>query len=238
MDDNHKTCPTCAEHVKSAALICRYCRHDFRAESELRETSTPSPLDQPSTSGTLPVSARDNSGSTRRRVIVGIVSAVVIAIGIVAVQARGSEPTNVVRDYAAAVANGDLDGSCALLTAAGGEQIGSAAVGYLSVERGLDGDVVEVQRSIDLVNDLEAEYAAGNTCMAGSDVLFNPPFDTDRDLAAELVADGTSRIQDVDFVEDGDEATVSTDQGVWQLNEVGGRWLVSSVPLWSGLAGP
>lgn len=31
----HKTCPDCAERVKLAARICRYCRHDFEPPSEL-----------------------------------------------------------------------------------------------------------------------------------------------------------------------------------------------------------
>ncbi|WP_213340173.1 zinc ribbon domain-containing protein [Ancylobacter lacus] len=27
-----KVCPRCAETVKAAALVCRYCRHEFTAE--------------------------------------------------------------------------------------------------------------------------------------------------------------------------------------------------------------
>ena len=29
-DGTHKTCPACAESVMAAAVVCRYCGHDFR----------------------------------------------------------------------------------------------------------------------------------------------------------------------------------------------------------------
>src|SRR5690349_8717894 len=31
MTSDTKTCPRCAETVKAAALVCRYCRHEFEA---------------------------------------------------------------------------------------------------------------------------------------------------------------------------------------------------------------
>lgn len=43
LDESHETklCPACAERVQSAALICRYCRHDFRKHTVQRGTSGP-----------------------------------------------------------------------------------------------------------------------------------------------------------------------------------------------------
>lgn len=36
-NQENKTCPACAEEVKSAAVICRHCGHDFRASLVGRE---------------------------------------------------------------------------------------------------------------------------------------------------------------------------------------------------------
>jgi hypothetical protein len=35
-----KTCPACAEQVQAAAVICRYCSHDFRGEVGRRTAAT------------------------------------------------------------------------------------------------------------------------------------------------------------------------------------------------------
>lgn len=42
-----KTCPRCAETVKTAALVCRFCGHSFEAQQQV----TPSPAAPPPGSG-------------------------------------------------------------------------------------------------------------------------------------------------------------------------------------------
>jgi hypothetical protein len=38
-----KTCPDCAETIKAAAKVCRYCSHRFEATAYLGETHEPGP---------------------------------------------------------------------------------------------------------------------------------------------------------------------------------------------------
>jgi len=41
--ENAKTCPKCAENVKKAATVCRFCGYDFIEESNGEPTAPPSP---------------------------------------------------------------------------------------------------------------------------------------------------------------------------------------------------
>lgn len=51
---DQKTCPKCAENVKNAALICRFCGHDFDSSAApTREISSPSNEPQPFTGEVL-----------------------------------------------------------------------------------------------------------------------------------------------------------------------------------------
>jgi hypothetical protein len=46
LEPNTKSCPRCAEEVKAAALVCRYCSHEFKQTVSLpvgMTDSTPSP---------------------------------------------------------------------------------------------------------------------------------------------------------------------------------------------------
>jgi len=43
MNEDEKTCPKCAETVKAAAVICRYCGHDFATEQTATISATAVP---------------------------------------------------------------------------------------------------------------------------------------------------------------------------------------------------
>jgi ribosomal protein L40E len=41
VESNEKVCPRCAETVKAAAQVCRYCGHEFQSQKSAHQSATP-----------------------------------------------------------------------------------------------------------------------------------------------------------------------------------------------------
>jgi uncharacterized protein UPF0547 len=77
-----KVCPRCAETVKSAARICRFCGHEFEPGSGLETTPAPSTANLGSGLETLPDSARPRGqGRVGSRAAAGVAA----TLGLVAI---------------------------------------------------------------------------------------------------------------------------------------------------------
>jgi RNA polymerase subunit RPABC4/transcription elongation factor Spt4 len=73
--DDTKTCPRCAETVKAAAQVCRFCNHEFDGgATALRAEAATLSAPAPATSG------GDSDGQTARLVRGGLAAAAVIAV--------------------------------------------------------------------------------------------------------------------------------------------------------------
>lgn len=76
MNDTEKTCPRCAEQVKAAALVCRFCGHEFGDGASTK----PSPAD--SVQSFARPSAQPTSGINAKSIAGGIIVVVIIIVAL------------------------------------------------------------------------------------------------------------------------------------------------------------